>query len=108
MSRANSRARCSGCGQRAPGYDRLGARRFQFVPVLGIPTFLVYARRRVACPACGVKLEAVPWARGKQPATDAFAWFQARWARRLSWKETAVVFQVSWDCVFRSVEMAVE
>ena len=33
---------------------------------------------------------------------------RARWARRLSWKETATVFQVSWDRVFRSVEMAVE
>ena len=105
--RANSRARCSGCGQRAPGYDRLATRRFQFVPVLGIPTFLVYAMRRVTCPACGVKVEAVPWASGKQRATDAFAWFLARWARRLSWKETAVIFQVSWDRVFRSVEMAV-
>ena len=106
--RAKSRARCSGCGQRAAGYDRLAARRFQFVPVLGIPTFLVYAMRRVTCPACGVQVEAVPWASGKQRATDACAWFLARWARRLSWKETAAIFQVSWDRVFRSVEMAVE
>ena len=45
---------------------------------------------------------------GKQRATDAFAWFLARWARRLSWKETAAIFQVSWDRVFRSVERAVE
>jgi len=31
--RANSRAICSGCGQPAPLYDRLAARRFEFVPL---------------------------------------------------------------------------
>ena len=39
--RANGRALCSGCGQPAPGYDRLQPRRFQFVPVLGLQTFFV-------------------------------------------------------------------
>ena len=51
--RANGRALCSGCGQPAPGCDRLRPRRFQFVPVLGVPTFFLYAMRRVNCPLCG-------------------------------------------------------
>ena len=34
--------------------------------------------------------------------------FLARWARRLSWKETAQVFQTSWEAVYRSVEWFVE
>lgn len=34
--------------------------------------------------------------------------FFARWAKRLSWKEIAVVFQTSWDNVFHAVEMAVD
>ena len=106
--RANGRALCSGCGQPAPGYDRLQPRRFQFVPVLGLPTFFVYAMRRVHCPRCGkVKVERVPWAQGKQQATEALGWFLASWARRLSWKETATVFGVSWDRVCRAVGMAV-
>ena len=106
--RANGRALCSGCGQPAPGYDRLQPRRFQFVPVLGLPTFFVYAMRRVNCPRCGkVKVERVPWAQGKQQATKALGWFLASWARRLSWKETATVFGVSWDRVCRAVGMAV-
>lgn len=58
--RANGRARCSGCGCPGPGYGRLAARRFEFVPPWGIPVFLVYAPRRVACPACGVRVEAMP------------------------------------------------
>ena len=106
--RANARAKCSGCGQSAPGYDTLPARRFEFVPLWGIAVFLLYAMRRVSCTTCGVKVEAVPWATGKHQITDTYAWFLARWARRLSWKEVAVVFQTSWEKVFRSVEMAVE
>ena len=31
--RANSRPRCSGCGQLGPGYDRLSKRRYAFVPL---------------------------------------------------------------------------
>lgn len=107
-ARAGSRARCSGCGSPAAGYDTLAARRFEFVPLWGIAVFLLYAMRRVSCPRCGVKVEAVPWATGKHQITDSYAWFLATWARRLSWKEVAQVFHTSWEKVFRSVEMAVE
>ena len=106
--RANSQAQCSGCGKRVPGYDRLQPRRFQFVPVLGQPTFFVYAMRCVSCSDCGkVKVERVPWADGKQRSTKALGWFLAGWARRLSWQETAKVLGVSWDRVHRAVGMAV-
>jgi hypothetical protein len=60
--RANGRPICSGCGRHRPGYDRLPARRFQFVPLWGIAVFFVYALRRVDCPRCGIKVERVPWA----------------------------------------------
>ena len=93
--RANTRAKCSGCGSTAPGYDTLAERRFEFVPVWGIAVFLLYAMRRVSCPRCGVKVEAVPWSSGKHQLTDTYAWFLARWARRLSWKEVAEVFHTS-------------
>ena len=106
--RANSRAKCSGCGHRARGYDTLAQRRFEFVPLWGVAVFLLYAMRRVACPSCGVKVEAVPWASGKHQLTGTYAWFLARWARGLSWKEVAEVFHTSWEKVFGSVEMAVE
>ena len=41
------RAVCSGCGQPAPSYGRLQPCRFHFVPVLGLPTYLVNALRAV-------------------------------------------------------------
>ena len=68
-ARENTRAVCSGCGQRRPGYDRLPRRRFEFIPFWGILVFFVYALRRVNCPECGVKVERVPWAEGKSPVT---------------------------------------
>lgn len=105
--RANGQAVCSGCGRRGPGYDRLPMRRFEFVPLWGMKVFFLYAPRRVDCPCCGVKVECLPWAMGKHPLTEAYAWFLARWARRLSWREVAEAFQMSWEAVFGAVEMAV-
>ena len=105
--RARSRAVCSGCGRRGPGYDTLPVRRFEFVPLWGIRVFFLYPLRRVDCPDCGVKVERVPWAQGKSPLTSTYAWFLARWAKRLAWKEVATVFPTSWDSVVRSVKMAV-
>lgn len=105
--RSNARPVCSGCGRRRAGYDTLGPRRFEFVPLWGIAVYFVYAMRRVECPTCGVVVERVPWATGKSPVTTSYAWFLARWAKRLSWSEVAEAFQTTWERVFRSVEMAV-
>jgi transposase len=106
-ARANGSSICSGCGRRRPGYDTLRPRRFEFVPLWGIPVFFVYALRRVNCKRCGVKVEAVPWAEGKHTLTLTYMQFLATWAKRLSWQEVAGVFRTSWEKVFRSVEWAV-
>jgi transposase len=102
------RGRCSQCRRPAPGYDRLPERRWQFVPLWGIATWFRYAPRRVQCPEHGVAVEYLPWSDGKRPLTCALMGFLARWARRLSWRETARVFQTSWESVYRSVEWFVE
>ena len=105
--RANGRPKCSGCGEPRPRYDTLKARRFEFIPIWGMAVYFVYAMRRVGCADCGVVVESVPWGNGKQRATTTYAWFLARWAKRLSWSEVAEAFHTSWGRVFRSVEMAV-
>jgi transposase len=105
--RANSRPMCSGCELPAPGYDTLTPRRFEFVPLWGIKVFFVYAMRRVECERCGVVVETVPWAEGKSHLTRTYAWFLAKWAKRMSWTEVAEAFRTTWDHVFHSVEMAV-
>ena len=106
-ARSNSRPRCSVCEQPGPGYDTLPVRRFEFVPLWGMKVFFLYPMRRVDCAQCGVRVESVPWAEGKSPLTRTYAWFLARWAKRMSWKEVAEAFRTSWDSVFRSVEAAV-
>ena len=107
LPRRNSKAICSGCERPARLYDRLNKRRFEFIPLWGYRVFLVYLMRRVDCADCGVKVEQVPWARGKQELTDTYQQFLAHWAKKLSWKEVAVSFQTSWDKVFNAVEYVV-
>jgi transposase len=104
-SRKGSRGLCSGCGEPGPGYDRQPQRSFDFVPVWGIAVALLYALRRIDCPRCGVKVERVPWCdpASKSPMTTAFKVFLSRWAKLLSWRQTAVCFGVSWDSVYRAV-----
>ena len=106
--RKGSAAICSRCHQPAPGYDQLAERRFEFIPFWGFLVFLLYSMRRVDCRRCqAVFVEEVPWGDGKRTLTRAYMLFLARWARRLSWKETAEAFRTSWDKVFDAVEHVV-
>ena len=50
-ARRGSRPVCSGCSRRCSGYDTLQARRFQYVPLWGLPVFFVYAMRPAPPPA---------------------------------------------------------
>jgi transposase len=106
--RQGSAAICSRCRQPAPGYDKLDERRFEFIPLWGYFIFLLYTMRRVDCRRCNaVVVEEVPWGNGKHTLTNAYMLFLARWARRLSWKETAEAFRTSWEKVFDAVEHVV-
>lgn len=107
LPRANSKAICSRCGRAYPAYDTLEPRRFEYVPLWGIRVFFIYAMRRVWCSKCGVAVERVPWAEGKEHQTKTYQWFLARWAKRMSWKEVAEAFQTTWEHVYLSVQMAV-
>lgn len=96
--RKGSKAICSGCGKPRSGYDtRPTARTWQFIPFWGILVFFVYAMRRVNCPDCGIKVERVPWATGKNRLVTTYAWFLASWAKRMSWKDVARSFHTSWE-----------
>lgn len=108
-ARHNGLPACSRCGKAGPVYDHMpDHRQFEFIPLWNIPVYFHYTMRRVDCEECGVRVERVPWAEGKSPVTKPFALFLARWAKRLSWKETAASFCTTWDTVFRSVKQIVE
>ena len=105
--REGSAAVCSGCQKPAPGYDHLPERRFEFIPFWGFLVFFLYRMRRVDCRHCGVVVEEVPWGDGKHQLTRAYMLFLARWARKLSWKETAEAFRTSWEKVCDAVDYVV-
>jgi len=107
VPRKNSKGICSKCHRPAPGYDRLGERKFEFIPVWGFSVFFVYSMRRVECPTCGVGIEEVPWAEGKHHQTKTHMQFLAHWAKKLSWKEVAESFHTTWPKVYHAVRYRV-
>lgn len=106
--RRGSKPHCSCCGKAAAGYDVLPIRRFEFIPIWGYAVQLLYCMRRVNCRDCGVKVEQVPWGIGKHSLTKAYMLYLAHWARKLSWKETALSFRTTWDQVCQAVEYVVQ
>lgn len=106
--RKNSKPICSACHQASSGYDTQStSRRFEFIPIWGFPVFFIYTMRRVNCKKCGVKIEEVPWAKGKCSLTKTYMQFLANWCKSLSWSETASRFNTTWDKVFNSLEYVV-
>jgi transposase len=93
------RARCSGCGRKAPGYDRDRGRQWRHLDFAGMQVHLRYDTRRVECPNCGVKVEALPWA-------DTSAWFTRPFedhvgylAQRCDKSTISASMRVAWDTV---------
>lgn len=107
-ARQNTKGICPKCGKRKPTYDTQPVRLFEYVPVWGIPVYFRYAPRRTDCRGDGALVEVMPWAEGKEHMTKTYMIFLSRWAKRLSWKETAEIFSTSWDSVFRAVRYVVE
>ncbi|MBT4289786.1 MAG: ISL3 family transposase [Deltaproteobacteria bacterium] len=108
IPRKNSKVVCPICKLQCPTYDhQKKPRLYEFIPIWGMKVYFRYLSRRSVCFICGVHVELIPWAEGKNHLTKAFQIFLAKWARRLSWKETAEIFQTSWDSVFRSVKSVV-
>lgn len=92
------RGRCSRCQRLAAGLR----------PFEGAALAVCAALGRVVCAEPGALVEHLPWGAGKRPVIVAMMAFLARWARRISWRETARVFQTSWEAVYLSVEWFVE
>jgi len=74
--------------------------------IAGLPSRCLsrYAPRRVECAEHGIVVEQILWSEGKRPVPRAMMGFLARWARRLSWRDTAHVFATGSGAVYRSVE----
>lgn len=99
---------CSSCGLKGPGYDTLPQRRWQHVPLWGIPVDLVYAPRRVECAQCGIKIEAVSWNHGKSPVSKPLSVVLATWAKLLAWDVVGRLFGFHWKTVRKAVKNVVD
>ncbi len=91
VPRKNSRALCSGCGNKAPGYDTLPLMLYDYLSILGVLTYFADIRKRVNCSECRILAEMIPWADGKSQLTLTLQWFLTGWDKDLSWKAFAVL-----------------
>jgi len=99
------RRRCSRCGRRCAGYDRGGGRRrWRGLDVGWVQVWLEAEAVRVRCPAHGVVVAEVPWARAGARHTKAFedqcVWLAVRTSRaavcelmRLSWRTVGAMVE---------------
>lgn len=106
--RKNTKPVCRVCLKQCGTHAIERPRLFEYVPVWKWKVYFRYAPRRAACTVDGALVEFMPWATGKERKTKTYQAYLARWAKRLSWKETADIFRTSWDSVFRAVKYAVE
>jgi transposase len=85
----------------------LRERSWRHVPLWGIPTRIFYAPARVRCPACGIKVEKIPWGPSKSPLSLPLVILLATWARLLAMDVVASLFGVGWSTVASAVRQAV-
>lgn len=102
------KAICSQCGSKGPGYDTLDERKWKHVPLWGIPVLLIYKPRRVNCPYCGIKVEAIPWTQGKSPLSIPLSVFLATLAREVAWQVVGRLFGFHWNTVRKAVKDVVD
>jgi len=107
-ARINSKPECPECGKQGKVHAVEKTRLYEYLPLWNFKVYFSYAPRRVRCPVHGALVESVPWAYGKERMTYSYQSYLARWAKRLSWKETADIFETSWDSVFRAVKFVVD
>lgn len=106
--RKSGRPTCSSCNRKGSIYDSARkARKFEFIPLWGFTVILLYTMRRVDCKRCGVTVEQIPWADGKNRACNAYRLFLATWAKKLPWVEVGRVFHTNWGVVHRAVKWVV-
>jgi transposase len=104
---ARRRLVCSRCGQvyRA-SYDS-SRRRWRHLDLAGRRCFIDYQLRRVDCHDCGVRVEAVPWARPDARHTRDFEDLVAFCAQQMAKSQVQTLLRIAWDTVGRIVERVV-
>jgi transposase len=101
------RAACSGCGQVCRQIHDRAWRRWRHLDLAGQRCFVEYELRRVRCADCGVRVEAVPWARPRARHTRDFEDLVAFCAQQMAKEPICRLLRVGWDTVGAIVERVV-
>jgi transposase len=97
---------CSSCGQICVATHDTVLCRWRHLDLGAQRCYLVCALRRVKCPDCGVRVEAVPWARGARFTRD-FEDVVAYLAQQMAKAPIARLMRIAWDTVGRIVDRVV-
>jgi transposase len=92
---------CSRCGQLVAVTHDTGRRRWRHLDLGGVRCYLEARVRRVRCRDCGVRVEAVPFARAGARHTRAFDELVAFLAQQMAATPLARLLRVSWRTVGR-------
>jgi transposase len=92
-------AACSVCGQVCRHVHDRARRRWRHLDLGGQRCFVEYELRRVRCPDCGVRVEALPWARAGARHTRDFEDLVAFLAQQMAKAPIARLLRVGWDTV---------
>lgn len=101
------RPRCSECGRKCAGYDRMRGRRWRHLDLAGMTLHLRYDTRRVDCPDCGVKVEQLPWAETSSWFTRPFEDHVGYVAQRCDKTTVGATMRIAWETVGAIIQRVV-
>jgi transposase len=97
---------CSGCGQICRATHDTQRCRWRHLDLGAQRCYVVAGLRRVKCPDCGVRVEAVPWARSPRFTRD-FEDVVAFLAQQMAKAPIAALMRIDWETVGRIVDRVV-
>jgi len=100
-------AACSGCGQLCRQVHDRAWRHWRHLDLAGQRCHIEYELRRVRCADCGVRVEAVPWARPRARHTRDFEDLVAFMAQQMAKTPITVLLRIGWDTVGQIVARVV-
>jgi transposase len=98
---------CSGCGQLGGRIHGRRVKRWRHLDLGGQRCIIECELRRLWCPDCGARFEAVPWARPGSRYTRDFEDVVAWLAQQMAKTPIAGLLRIAWDSVGRIVERVV-
>jgi transposase len=98
---------CSGCGQLAGHVHGRRVKRWRHLDLGASRCWIECELRRVWCPDCGVRSEAVPWARAGAHHTRDFEDLVAWLAQQMAKTPITRLLRIGWDTVGNIIERVV-